>query len=150
MRVSIAAFGLSLMTVPAWPATTAVYKCFDRNLTLLYTDVPCQDGEQLDLRAGDADPASVARLERERDRLDQSAAQRIADERRAALQRDFAYGPGGQVFYDYPAPDYSPDYGYPLVIYPSFGHPRHPRPHPPRVAQAPRFAPNPPFQVPRQ
>ena len=137
-------------------AGTPIYKCFDKNLGLLYTDVPCKDGEQLDLRPGDADPASVARLERERDRLDQSVAQRILDERRAALQRDLVYGPRDDVFYGGGGPDYSPDYdsgyGYPLLAYPYYSHPRPKRPHmPPRiVAQAPRFAPNPPFQIPRQ
>ena len=150
VRVSMAACGLLLAAAPAWSGSTSIYKCFDRNLTLLYTDQPCKDGEQLDLRPGDADPASLARLERERDRLDQSAAQRIADERHAALQRDLAYGPmRGDVFYDNsaPAPDYSLDYGYPLLAFPS--RPRHRRPHLPPVA-APRFGPSPPFQVPRQ
>ena len=135
-------------------ASTPIYKCFDKNLGLLYTDLPCKDGEQLDLRAGDADPASVARLERERDRLDQSFAQRILDERRAALQRDLVYGPRDDVFYGGGGPDYTPDYsyGYPLVAYPYYSHPRPKRPHvAPRIAaQAPRFAPSPPFQVPRQ
>jgi hypothetical protein len=68
-------------------ATAPIYKCVDRNLGVLYTDVPCKDGERVDIRAGDADPAAVARLERERDALDRSAAQRIADDRRAALHR---------------------------------------------------------------
>ena len=56
----------------------------DKHLGLVYTDLPCKDGEKLDIRAGDADPVAVARLERARDQLDQSAAQRIVDERRAA------------------------------------------------------------------
>lgn len=145
----MAGCGLLLAVAPVWSASTPIYKCFDRNLTLLYTDQPCKDGEQLDIRPGDADPASVARLERERDRLDQSAAQRIADERRAAMQRDLAYGSQGTMVYDGPAPDYSLDYGYPLVAYPSYSHPRHRRPHLPRITAAPRAAPSPP-QMPRQ
>ena len=151
VRLSLAACAMFLATASAASTNTPIYKCFDRNLTLLYTDQPCKDGEQLDLRPGDADPASVARLERERDRLDQSYAQRIADERRAALQRDLAYGPAqGDVFYG-GAPDYSQDYyGYPLVAYPPYVHPRARHPHRPRVAATPRFAPSPPFQVPRQ
>jgi hypothetical protein len=39
----------------------------DKNLGVLYTDEPCKEGEQLNVRAGDADPAAVARLERQRD-----------------------------------------------------------------------------------
>ena len=64
--------------------TSTIYKCFDRNLGVLYTDQPCR-GEQLEIRAGDADPGAVAALERERDALSRSMAQRIADQRRAAL-----------------------------------------------------------------
>ena len=153
VRVSVTGCGLLLAVAPAWSAGTPIYKCFDRNLTLLYTDQPCKDGEQLDLRPGDADPASVARLERERDRLDQSAAQRIADERRAALQRDLVYGPR-DVSYDGGAPEYTGAdygyYGYPLLAYPWWSHPHPKRPHLPPIAQMPRFAPKPPFQVPRQ
>jgi hypothetical protein len=77
----------------AWAAAAPIYKCLDRSLGVLYTDIPCKDGEQLDVRAGDADPAAVAQLAREREALDRSAAQRIADERRAALQRRY-YDPG--------------------------------------------------------
>ena len=81
-------------------AATAIYKCFDRNLDLVYTDIPCKGGELMDLRAGDADPAAVARLEREREALDRSSAQRIVDLRRADLQRQ-QYAA---------APVYAPDY----------------------------------------
>jgi hypothetical protein len=80
-----------VLLVPAatlgWAASAPIYKCLDRNLGISYTDIPCKDGQQLDLRAGDADPAAVARLERERDALDRSSAQRITDLRRAALER---------------------------------------------------------------
>ena len=79
-------FALAVGTSAA--GTTQVYKCFDKHLGVLYTDEPCKDGERLDIRAGDADPTALARLQRERDALDQSAAQRITDERRAALQRN--------------------------------------------------------------
>jgi hypothetical protein len=48
-------------------AKTPIYKCLDKNLGLLYTDEPCKDGEQLNIRAGDADSAAVARPERQRD-----------------------------------------------------------------------------------
>jgi hypothetical protein len=85
-------------------APAPIYKCFDRHLAVVYTDLPCKDGEQLDLRAGDADPAAVARLERERDALDRSSAQRITDLRRAALER--------QQYLVEPnyAPSYAPNY----------------------------------------
>jgi hypothetical protein len=73
-----------VLTGGSWAATTPIYKCLDKNLGVLYTDVPCKEGEPLNIRAGDADPAAVARLERQRDALDQSAAQRIAELHRAA------------------------------------------------------------------
>lgn len=107
----------------------------------------------LDLRPGDADPASVARLERQRDQLDQSAAQRIIDERRAAAQRDLAYGMRDETIYDRVAPDYSDSslgYGYPLLAYPPRAHPRPRRPHPPQMAESRHIAPSPPYTVPRQ
>ena len=73
----------------AWGAAAQIYKCVDRSLGILYTDVPCKEGERLDVRAGDANPAAIAQLAREREALDRSAAQRIADERRATLQRRY-------------------------------------------------------------
>jgi hypothetical protein len=93
-------------------ATTPIYKCFDKNLGLLYTDEPCKDGELLNIRAGDADPAAVARLERARDALDQSAAQRIAANRWAAAQRDFApwYSGPRESAFDYAAANSPYDY----------------------------------------
>ena len=91
-------------------ATVPIYKCLDRDLGVVYTDVPCKDGERMDVRAGDADPAAVARLDRERDALDRSSAQRIADERRARLQRQYfataefapVYNAGADVAEYYP------------------------------------------------
>jgi hypothetical protein len=154
--VAIAVGSLLFVAGPAWSTNAPIYKCFDKNLGLLYTDLPCKDGEQLDLRPGDADPASVARLERERDQLDQSVAQRILDERRAAAQRDLADRIRGEAVYGDGVPNY-PDYslaygyGYPFVTYPPHAHPRPHRPHPlPRIADQHRFAPNPPYMVPRQ
>jgi hypothetical protein len=81
---------LTLAVAPAWAADTPIYKCLDNHLSLVYTDVPCKDGEKLDIRAGDADPAAVARLDHARDRLDQSADQRMLDDRRAADARGSA------------------------------------------------------------
>ena len=62
-------------------APTLVYKCFDRNLGVLYTDLPCK-GEQIEIRAGEPDAAAVAALQKERDALARSIEQRIADGRR--------------------------------------------------------------------
>ena len=62
----------------AWAGAPTVYKCFDRNLSVVYTDVPCV-GEQMNIRAGDADPVAVAELQRERQAIAASAAQRISD-----------------------------------------------------------------------
>jgi hypothetical protein len=107
-------------------AATQIYRCVDKNLGLLYTDEPCKDGEAMTIRAGDADPIAVARLERARDALDQSAAQRIADQRRAAAERDLALLYGGQDLrggygdmaanmqyapYDYGLPWFAPVFG---------------------------------------
>jgi len=150
----IAAGALVLATGAADAATASIYKCLGANLAVIYTDQPCKGGEKLDIRAGEADPAAVAQLQRARDQLDWSAAVRIAEERRAAAQRDLAalarrerdedrsaeYGPD-----DVPSP-------YALLWYPGFGsmHPPHPRPpHPPRTAAPRSFAPNPPYVVPR-
>ena len=152
LRRSLIALTASLLAVAAaHAANTPIYKCFDRHLALVYTDVPCKDGEELDLRAGDADPAAVARLERERDLLSLAATQRIADERRATLERDL-YSRSGPVMVEPPnAPDEYADYGNGYGYgYPVFAHtPKaHPRPHVRRMAEH-RFAPSPPYIVPR-
>ena len=131
---------LSILIGLAWlapltglAATEPIYKCIDANLRVAYTDVPCKNGEQLDIHAGEADPAAIARLQRERDRLDQSAAQRIADQQR---QRD---PPVRYIADDYrglPTNDYGGGWWLPGVA----------RPHPPK-ARAPgprRIAPMPP------
>jgi hypothetical protein len=97
----------------AWAGTTKVFKCFDRNLAIIYTDEPCK-GEEMTIRAGEADPAAVAELQRERDALARSAAQRIADNRRAALVRD--YSPQ----WAYP-PDAVPTNGSGEAYYPAYG-----------------------------
>lgn len=149
---SLIALAASLFGIAAaQAANTPIYKCFDKHLALVYTDVPCKDGEELDLRAGDADPAAVARLERERELLSQSAAQRIADERRAALERDLA-DRSRPVMAEPNAPDQYADYGYGYYGYgfPVFASTPKARPHHHvrRMAEH-RFAPKPPFIVPR-
>ncbi len=77
-----------LATANAFAASTTVFKCFDRDLGVLYTDEPCK-GEQMNIRVTDPDPAAIAELQRERDALARSTAQRVADSRRAL--RDNAY-----------------------------------------------------------
>lgn len=95
----LASGALAIAAAGVHAGTSTIYKCFDRNLGVLYTDQPCK-GEQLEIRAGDPDPNAVAALERERDALSRSIAQRIADQRRAALDAQRA------VEWVYPA---SPD-----------------------------------------
>jgi len=137
--------GLVLVGLNAWAANTVVYRCLDARLGVVYTDLPCKDGEAFDTRAGEADPAALARLDRLRDALDQSAVQRLSDERRFAAAR----------MVPVPAPReadtsaYDGYYTYPVEGYVST------RPHPPRhrpihhrVARG--GAPPPPYVVPRQ
>jgi hypothetical protein len=148
LQRSLIALAASLFGIAAaQAANTPIYKCFDKHLALVYTDVPCKDGEELDLRAGDADPVAVARLDHERDLLSQSAAQRIVDERRAALERDLADRSRGPVMVEPSAPDEYADYGYGYPVFAPTPKAR-PRHHLRRVAEH-RFAPNPPYIVPR-
>lgn len=141
-----------LASASAGAAGAPIYKCFDKDLGVLYTDVPCKDGEQVDIRAGDADPAAVARLQRQLDALDQSADRRIAEDRRAAIQRQyaaqFAYLPENSIS-TYPDETAYAPYGYGFVPY--YGYDR-PRPKPMRpgrrlenqyaVPASPRSAPH--------
>jgi hypothetical protein len=152
----IAAGALVLASCVADAATASIYKCLGVNLALIYTDQPCKGGEQLDIHAGDADPAAVARLQRARDQLDRSAAARVVEERRTAAQRDLAALARREGDEDRSAayePDYSASpYNDSLLWYPAFvpmrsAHP--PRRHPPRTAARRGFAPNPPYVVPR-
>jgi len=138
---------VSLAPLSALAATEPIYKCVDANQRVAYTDIPCGNGEQLDIHAGEADPTAMARLQRERDRLDQSAARRIAEQQR---QRDPPVR--------YIADDYRPDYGVPTNNYGGVGWlPGVVSPHPPKIARAPkahgprRIAPVPPsIELPRR
>ena len=117
-------------------ASTPIYKCLDANLGFLYTDEPCKDGEELNIRAGNADPAAVARLERTRDALDQSAARRIAEVQRAqnAMPR-YAFQ-DEQGAYDYPP------YGYGGMWWlPRAAHAHMPRNRGPKAPEHRRVAP---------
>lgn len=101
LRAALATLAASA-ALPA-AAVTTVYKCFDRALGVLYTDQPCR-GEQLDIDAGKADPAALAELQREREALSRAMAQRIADNRRVAVE---------------PPAYYVPPYAEPEVYYPA-------------------------------
>ena len=121
---------MALAAAPALAVDTPIYKCFDNHLSLVYTDLPCKDGEVVDIRAGSADPAAVSRLERARDQLDQSAAERTRDERRAAEMRGMTQLPDDDVAAPQAAAEPS-DYGYGYLPYPLLRphHPRRHRPH---------------------
>lgn len=145
-RALCALTGLAwLMPLSSLAATDPIYKCIE-DLRVVYTDVPCRNGEQLNIRAGEADPAAMARLQRERDLLDQSAAQRIAAQQR---QRDWStryvtedFQPG----YDMPPYDYGGVWWLPGVARPHPPKPRGPKAHGPR-----RSAPmSPSVQMPRR
>jgi hypothetical protein len=133
---------------------SAIYKCLDNHLGLVYTDIPCKDGEKLDIRAGDADPAAVVRLERIRDQLDQSAAQRISDERRAAAQFAYAQQLRRETEERSAAQQYVSAYdgyfGYGYGAYSPFDGRRLPRERVNKHEHARGFAPNPPYLVPRR
>jgi hypothetical protein len=147
----VAACSVALASASASATATTVYKCFDKRLGVLYTDEPCK-GEQMSIRAGEADPTAVAELQREREALSRSAAQRIADNRRAALEREYAAQRA------YASPDMSPEYAGADVYYPA-GYGVMPyaaaqRGRPPmrdeRRFDRERFLPNPPRGLPRR
>ena len=142
-------FVTALAVAPPSAASAPIYKCFDNHLALVYTDLPCKDGEVVDIRAGDADPAAVAHLELERDQIDQSAALRMQDERYAA-ERQTASVPLAQE--DLGAQQSSAEsdsYGY--LAYPTYlrrpPHPHHRRAL--RPLQARGGAPKPPYSIAR-
>jgi hypothetical protein len=133
----------------SWAGTASIYKCLDRNLALVYTDLPCKDGERLDIRPGDADPAAVALLERERDELDHSASQRAAEQRRAMVDGEDAALSGYQPEEEAATPDAGSAYasGYGLVSFPRHHRMRDRKP---KLQHPLRFAPRPPYAVPRR
>jgi Domain of unknown function (DUF4124) len=95
---------LVLGIAPAASAAVAtVYKCFDRQLNVVYTDQPC-GGEKLDIELGRVDQNAVAELAREREALSRAVAQRIADNRRYPVAAaDYIAGPppadGSEIYY---------------------------------------------------
>jgi hypothetical protein len=153
--VACAIVVLGLATLERAHAGPPIYKCLDNHLGLVYTDVPCKDGEKLDIRLGEVDVAGIAKLERLRDQLDQSALQRISDERRAAAQLAYAQRLQRETE-ERSAPEqyvsaYDGYFGYGYGAYSPFDGRRLPR-EPDRVHKHERargFAPNPPYIVPR-
>ena len=130
----------------SWAATAPIYKCLDRNLAPVYTDLACKNGERLDIRPGDADPAAVALLERERDELDRSASKRAAEQRRTMVDGEDASWSGYQPQEGTAAPDDGSAYasGYELMSFPR----HHPMRHrEPKLQRPLRFAPRPPYAV---
>jgi hypothetical protein len=152
--IAIAALALGVGAAEA--ATAPIYKCFGKDLGLVYTDQPCKGGEVIDVHPGDVDPAAVERLQVARDMLDRSAAARLAAERRFAEQAALATMAWRQRDDDRAADaDYSasqsPDDQY-LWWYPAATqmHRPHPPHKPPLQPLEPHgFAPHPPFVVPR-
>jgi len=151
--ISLSAFALWLATVfsiTSVAAETPVYKCMQDGVAL-YTDTPCKDAALVDIHPGVADPAARARLERAQAALDRGAVRRKANEelelaRRneiASLRREAEAMRGSME-----PPVAYPDAGY----VPAWGYYSPARPHrarPPRRLERPRFAPPPPYVVPR-
>ena len=133
-------------------ATTTIYKCFDRNLTVLYSDEPCS-GQQMNVKTNDADPAALAELQHERDALARSTAQRIADSRRAALERTVpvpSFYPAEEDFGTYAGGGAYVPYGYvgTPASRPKRFHAAATRPV--KQVAKPRGAPSPPYIIPRR
>jgi len=119
---------LSLGIADAAEADAQVYKCTQSNGTVLYTDRLCKGGTAVDIRLGPADPAAPARLAHAQAELDAAAAQRKAEQQRAAargeefnglrLEAEAEQEPTAPIA-DYPIVGYGPGHR------PSRPHPRH-------------------------
>jgi hypothetical protein len=149
----VVAFGFG---APSHASDVPIFKCMQADGQLLYTDTPCKGGEVLRIsKAPPPDPAALRQLERARDALDISAARRKAKEEFEAARRDeldrltreeetarqAAYAAMMDTYIGY-----APWWGW----YPGFAQPRPHRPEPPEVENPKRFAPRPPYFVPRR
>lgn len=157
---ALAAFAVGVATAFVGPsvqaANTVVYRCLDAHLDVVYTDLPCKEGASFEVRPGEADPAAVARLEKLRDQLDQSAAQRISDERRLFAERLASYASRTSEQPRDDSSDYGGYYTYPVAGY-GYGAPTPPYAKPPINRFSGRHAmhhrggaPPPPYFIPRR
>jgi len=137
-------------------ADVPVYRCNTGNGAMLYTDQPCADGQRLDVQPSiAADPAALERLERMRADLDRSAERRRAEEQRAVAQRALAQDLARQAAEqraDIESATIAPydTYGYVASWYPPTRHRLSHRFRPPPLHEHQRFAPRPPYAVPRR
>ena len=151
--ISFSVFALGLAAAVGTPcaaAETPVYRCMQDGVAL-YTDTPCKDAALVEIHPGVADPAARVRLERAQAALDRSAVRRKANEELESARRDEiaslrreAEALRGPI----EAPVAYPDAGY----VPAWGYYSPARPHrarPPKRLDRPRFAPPPPYVIPR-
>jgi hypothetical protein len=87
-RLLIGIAAVVVVIEPVAAADTPIYKCKEANGHILYTDEPCDGGNRLDIHAGAADPTALQRLERAREALDRSTAERAAAARREAARQE--------------------------------------------------------------
>ena len=142
-------------TASSHASDVPIFKCMQADGQRLYTDTPCKGGEVLRIpQTAPPDPAALRQLERARDALDISAARRKAKEEFESVRRDesdrlmreedarqAAYAAMMDTYIGY-----APWWGW----YPGFAQPRPHRPEPPPVENPKRFAPHPPYVVPRR
>lgn len=78
------------IVVAAYASTAgaAVYKCTEPGGQVLYSDIPCKGGAVVDVRAGEADPGAIDRLERERVEFERNMSLRRAADEAAAIRRE--------------------------------------------------------------
>ena len=139
--------------VCAWSAAAdPIYKCGDASTGVVYTDAPCKGGERLEIQAGVADPAAVERLQDARDALDRSADRRRANQGRDAARQADANWMMQETFQTPQPPEdeypyYDDGYGGGWYVPAARRRPVHSRPLPEVRA---RFAPKPPYLMPRR
>jgi hypothetical protein len=152
--ISFSAFALGLaaaVSITCAAAETPVYKCMQDGVAL-YTDTPCKDAALVEIHPGVADPAARVRLERAQAALDRSAVRRKANEELESARRDEIASlrrEAEAVRSPIEAPVAYPDAGY----VPAWGYYSPARPHrarPPKRLDRPRFAPPPPYVIPRR
>jgi hypothetical protein len=68
-------------------ADATIYRCTGTGGHVTFTDEPCADGVRVDVRAGQGDPAAIARLRQEQEAFDRRDAQRRAALRDIELRR---------------------------------------------------------------